>query len=232
MMNFLYGMVKKFQAYLDKKLVLRMKKSLGKCGKGVLLFRPYHIVGANNIELGDFVRIMPNPTILASDCKLIIKKYTGISYNLTCVTSNHRPTVGIPSFFNNMLHINEVVKGDVIIGEDCWLGLNVILLPGANIGRGVIVGAGTLVNKKIPPYAVIAGIPAKIIGVKFTKEQVIEHERKIYDVEERMTEDELNLLFSTYYEGKKVVGSNCISEQDQRRYDDCLESMNAKISII
>jgi lipopolysaccharide O-acetyltransferase len=51
----------------------------------------------------------------------------------------------------------------VVIGDNCWLGENVCVLPGVTIGRGVIVGAGAIVVNDIPEYCIVAGIPAKII---------------------------------------------------------------------
>ena len=66
------------------------------------------------------------------------------------------------------------------IENDCWIGTNVTLLPGAYIGRGSVVAACALVNKTIPPYAVVAGIPAKIIGCKFNLEQILKHEEALY----------------------------------------------------
>ena len=51
----------------------------------------------------------------------------------------------------------------VTIGNDVWIGLNVVILPGVSIGNGVIIGAGAVVSKDIPNYAVVGGVPAKII---------------------------------------------------------------------
>ena len=53
--------------------------------------------------------------------------------------------------------------GEIHIGEDCWLGGNVIVLPGITIGQGCTIGAGSVVTKDVPPYKVVAGNPARII---------------------------------------------------------------------
>ena len=58
----------------------------------------------------------------------------------------------------------------VIIGNDVWLGQRVIILPGVHIGNGVIVGAGAVVTKDVPDYAVVAGNPARIIKYRKTDE--------------------------------------------------------------
>ncbi|KAK9236700.1 trimeric LpxA-like protein [Lipomyces kononenkoae] len=52
---------------------------------------------------------------------------------------------------------------EIHIGEDCWIGGNVIILPGVTVGRGATVGAGSVVTKDVPPFHVVAGNPARII---------------------------------------------------------------------
>ena len=79
------------------------------------------------------------------------------------------------------------MEKDVIVEEDIWIGTNVTLLAGTHIGRGCIVGACSLLNKEYPPYAVLAGSPAKIIAVKFSIEQILEHEKALYEENERFT---------------------------------------------
>ncbi|EOR94083.1 Tetrahydrodipicolinate N-acetyltransferase [Arcticibacter svalbardensis MN12-7] len=51
----------------------------------------------------------------------------------------------------------------VIIESDVWIGSNVVVLPGIRIGKGSVVGTGSVVTKNIAPYAVVGGVPAKII---------------------------------------------------------------------
>lgn len=54
-------------------------------------------------------------------------------------------------------------KAPVVLEDDCWIGAGAILLPGVTIGRGGVVGAGAVVTKSTPPYAVVAGNPAKVL---------------------------------------------------------------------
>ena len=108
------------------------------------------------------------------------------------------------------IHYN---KKDIIIEEDCWISANVTLLSGAHIGRGTVVGACSLVNKKIPPYAVVVGTPARIIASKFSYEEVLEHEKKLYPKEERLSPEYLKEIFDTFYRGKRSIGINYISEE-------------------
>lgn len=64
------------------------------------------------------------------------------------------------------------IKSDTVIGNDVWLGFETLVLPGVKIGDGAIVGARSVVTKDIPPYAIVAGSPAKIIRYRFDEETV------------------------------------------------------------
>lgn len=52
---------------------------------------------------------------------------------------------------------------EVVIGNDVWIGMRVVIMPGVRIGNGAIVGAGAIVTKDVPNYAIVGGVPAKII---------------------------------------------------------------------
>lgn len=56
---------------------------------------------------------------------------------------------------------------EVVIGNDVWIGMRSIIMPGVTIGNGVVIGAGTVVTKDVPDYAIVGGVPARII--KFRK---------------------------------------------------------------
>lgn len=134
-----------------------------------------------------------------------IGKYTVVGVNCVIVTNGHRSTVGIPHVLLGASHINDKSQ-DIHIEEDVWIGANVTILAGANLGRGCIAGACSTVTKPVPPYALVTGSPAKIVGVKFDIDQIIEHEKSLYPASERMSREELERLFAEYYEGKKVYG--------------------------
>ena len=61
-----------------------------------------------------------------------------------------------------------------IIGSDVWVGSNSTILGGVQIGDGAIIGAGAVVTKDVPPYAIVGGVPAKIIRYRFSQEKIAE----------------------------------------------------------
>lgn len=60
----------------------------------------------------------------------------------------------------------------VEIGNDVWIGARAMILDGVKIGDGAIIGAGAVVTKDVPPYAIVGGVPAKIIGYRFDESEI------------------------------------------------------------
>lgn len=63
-----------------------------------------------------------------------------------------------------------IAKRMPVIGNDVWIGTNVVVLRGVNIGNGAVVAAGAVVTKDVPPYAIVGGVPARIIKYRFDAE--------------------------------------------------------------
>ena len=63
-------------------------------------------------------------------------------------------------------------KGYTIVGNDVLIGANAIILAGVNVGDGAVIGAGSVATKDVPPYAIVAGNPAKVIKYRFNNEQI------------------------------------------------------------
>ncbi len=61
-------------------------------------------------------------------------------------------------------------KGEVVIGDDVWIGDKATILPGVTIGKGAVIAANSVVTKNVKPYTIVAGIPAKEIGIKNEEE--------------------------------------------------------------
>lgn len=100
-----------------------------------------HITAINSIRLGNNVRM--GKKILITD-----NAHGASELCLLDIAPNHRPLIS---------------KGSVIIEDNVWIGEKSSIMPGVHIGKGVIVAANSVVTKDIPPYCIVAGVPAKII---------------------------------------------------------------------
>lgn len=72
--------------------------------------------------------------------------------------------------FSSLAKFNEI--RETSIGNDVWIGANVIILDGVSIGDGAIVGAGAVIAKDVPPYAVVVGVPGRVIRFRFSSQQI------------------------------------------------------------
>lgn len=63
-------------------------------------------------------------------------------------------------------------KGDIVIGNDVWIGYEAVLMPGVTVGDGAIIGARAVVTKDVPPYTIVGGVPAREIRKRFDEETI------------------------------------------------------------
>ena len=61
-------------------------------------------------------------------------------------------------------------KGQIVVDDDVWIGTNALILSGVHIGKGAVVAAGSVVTKDVPPFAIVGGVPAKLIKFRFSDE--------------------------------------------------------------
>ena len=157
-----------------------INKKLG--GGQRIITYPYIVAGHKNILMEEPSSMGPGATIYTTEAKLIIKKHFIAGPNLTIITGDHKY---IPGRWLDSITVEEKDPEndkDVIIEEDVWCGANVTILKGVVIGRSSIIAAGAVVTKNVPPYSIVAGVPAKVIGQKW-KEQDVEKHNKFIDNE-------------------------------------------------
>lgn len=61
-------------------------------------------------------------------------------------------------------------KGDIVVKDDVWIGYGSIILSGVHIGQGAVIAAGSVVSHDVPPYAIVGGVPARLIKYRFSEE--------------------------------------------------------------
>lgn len=185
---------------LKKSYILPYTYKYGNIGKDSYIQTPAHIDGAKNIFLGDHVHIKGHCTILTvGEGKLFIKKDFDCGIGLTIIASNHHQPIGVRGRTNS-----DNIYRDIMIEEDVWAGAFVTLLPGTKLGRGCIIGANTVIRGTvIPPYAIVIGNPAKIIGFRYTPEEILIHESLLYKEENRIPISTLKDNYEKYYLNRK-----------------------------
>ncbi len=190
--KFIFKIIEKTAYVYHRFVISNEKRKLGYCGKRVKVEWPNRL--NEKIFLHDDVYIYGGARfIIAKGGKFIMKHHSGASQGLTVVTGKHGMKIG--NWFHDIMWTGELdVESTVTVCEDARLGINVTLMPNVTIGRGAQIGAGSIVTKSIPPYAVAAGNPAKVIRFIFTPEQIIEHEKKLFKPSERFTLDYLKTL--------------------------------------
>ena len=102
-------------------------------------------------------------------------------------------------------------KGNIIIQNDVWIGAKSTIMSGVKISNGSVVGAGSVVTKDVPPFAIVVGNPAKVVKYRFTEEQIEKllsiawwnwDEQKIRDNAMIMWSDNINEFINKFYENK------------------------------
>lgn len=125
-----------------------------------------------------------------SNLNAVIGRYCSIASNVKCVAGSHPSNTFVsthPAFFSTkrqagFTYVEEnLYREDIFvdnekhlvkIGNDVWIGSNVLLLPGITIGDGAIIAAGAVVTKDVEPYAIVGGVPAKKIKKRFTDDEI------------------------------------------------------------
>ena len=125
-----------------------------------------------NTSVGAYSRIN-GPCVIRDRGEFTVGRWNAIGYQLHVVTANHAM-----SSANMVLALDHYLglprpadtRGGVSIGNACWIGDRVTLLPGARIGDGAIIGAGSVVTSCIPPFSVAMGVPARVARPRFQPE--------------------------------------------------------------
>jgi maltose O-acetyltransferase len=137
-----------------------------KCGKNVNIKKNASFGTGKNIEIGDNSDIGINAYIAGIDLggELIIGSNVMMAPDVVILTAKHNCD-------NTSIPINSqgISPSKVIIGDDVWIGIRSVILPGVKIGKGSIIGAGSIVTKDVPAFCIVGGVPAKILKYRKTR---------------------------------------------------------------
>lgn len=143
-----------------------LKKLFGSVGTNVSVGLPFICDYGCNIHIGDNVSVNMNCTFV--DCnKIVIGNNVLIASNVQLYTSTHPVELSerLTPDWNpeSGEYFCRTYARPITIGNGCWLGGGVIVLPGVTIGDGSVIGAGSVVTKDIPPNSVAVGNPCRVI---------------------------------------------------------------------
>jgi virginiamycin A acetyltransferase len=147
--------------------------------KNNIFIHPDSIV-ATRFSIGYGSRIN-GKIIIRGESGCTIGRYCAIGCDVKVITSNHAMnTANIQRSLQKRIGLKhmEISKGDVIIGNNVWIGDSAIILSGVCIGDGSVIGAGAVVTKNVDPFAIVGGSPAKKKRMRF-KENII---RQLLDI--------------------------------------------------
>lgn len=162
-LNHLYSRIKR------KKLLKKMK-----CGVNVYIDPSVEIYSPENMKIGNDVHIQ-------FGCKFFADAGGGITIGDGCIFAHEVQVMTRNHNYDSddlqmIPYDSRYIEKPVTIGEYCWVGGRVTILPGVSVGKGAVLAAGAVVTKDVPDYAVCGGNPAKII--KFRNKEKFEQLRE------------------------------------------------------
>lgn len=163
-----------------------------------------YVVNPENLIMDEHTSLKRDNVIMNGRAKFIIKHNSGAAEELMVITGNHMSIVGkfvteVTNEVKDKEDTNHEYDRDVIIEEDVWIGARVSILQGVTVGRGCEIGTGTVLRNSTPPYSIVIGNPAKVVGFRFTPEEIVEHEKILYPEEERLPYELLKKNYDRYF---------------------------------
>lgn len=153
-------------------------------------FDPDGLYSYKNIHVGNNVSLGYRPILMADLSEIRIGSHVMFGPEVVVIGGGHNSTViGQP-----MATVHEKTGNEdlgVVIEDDVWVGARAVILRGVCIGRGSIVGAAAVVNKSVPPYAIVAGNPAKIVRFRWDVDTILTHEAALYSPEKQLSKHDL-----------------------------------------
>tara|TARA_R110001592_G_scaffold135570_2_gene351867 strand:- start:206 stop:760 length:555 start_codon:yes stop_codon:yes gene_type:complete len=155
-----------------------VKSSFASCGDKVDFDPLNSTFSYSSIEVGNNVFIGGRAWFSCAFGKIVIGSYVMFGPDVKILGGNHRfNTVGRRMYGDSQKKVGE--DPGVVIHDDVWIGANSVILAGVEIGEGAVVGAGSVVTKTVRAYAVVAGVPAREIRMRFTPNDIQVHRKRL-----------------------------------------------------
>ena len=173
----LYDLFNKISALWNRIVVWPILKcSFGECGRGVSFGSNNRFSGIKNMVVGSNVHFGCNGCFMMTRAKIIMGSNIMFGPNVTIITGDHRVDIK-GKYMTDITDEMKLTENDqsVTLCGDNWVGANATILKGVIIGEGAIVAAGSLVINDVPSYAIVGGVPAKVIKYRFSNDEIEKH---------------------------------------------------------
>lgn len=197
----------------------------------------------STISVGNYSYGELNITTFGNKARLIIGNYVSIAQNVSFILDaehymNHISTYPFKVKMIKTETVESFAKGDIVIDDDVWIGYGATILSGVHIGQGSVIAAGAVVNKDVEPYALVGGVPGKVIKYRFeksvidflltldykalTEEMIRSHINDLYKAIDLMPLEEVKKLYSWFPRRVTDEGtdsqSECFKSSDLNRH--------------
>jgi acetyltransferase-like isoleucine patch superfamily enzyme len=146
--------------------------------QGCKIINGVDLKGFSKIKIGKYTSVNgPSTDIMAAVHPVEIGSFCSIARGVNIQEYNHKFDELSSYFFHQNLFGDKMQKditssGKIVIGNDVWIGAQCVILSGAEIGHGAVIAANSVVIGEIPPYAIAAGSPAKVIKYRFSPDKI------------------------------------------------------------
>lgn len=168
----IYMLIEFFSKAFYKAFIMPCKKAMFRdCGKNVIVGKNSSIT-YKNVSVGNHVSIGRNAEFLSTKAEILIGDHVMFGPHVFMITGNHR--IDIRNRFMDEIKDDEKSPENdknIVVEGDNWIGANAIILKGVTVGKGAVVAAGALVTKDVPPYSVVAGVPARVVKMRFSNDE-------------------------------------------------------------
>lgn len=162
-MSVFHSLKRKFRTLAFKKQWRRENAHNGTWVKGLF--------NSSLVRVGKKTYGCIDPHLANDTARLEIGAYCSIAEEVRFLVSADHPLEHISTFPFRVHCLHEpkegISRGDIIVEDDVWIGFRATILSGVRIGQGAVVAAGAVVTRDVPPYAIVGGVPAKVIGYRF-----------------------------------------------------------------
>lgn len=141
------------------------------------LTMPNNIFDISLVKVGKGTYGELNIASFSKENKIYIGNYCSIAQEVVFVinSEHHINTMSTYPYKVHSLKITDMEafsKGDIVVDDDVWIGYRATIMSGVHIGQGAVVAAGAVVTKDVPPYAIVGGVPAKVLKYRFSEDIV------------------------------------------------------------